>query len=170
VSQPIKYASTTIDPGQSAGEIADLVRKYGGSRFEMRWGEFGRLEGIRFAIRDPEIGQVPVRLDAQADRVLQILREAKPYSRRMRRSRAQWEEDTEEQAYRIAWRQLRDFVEQALLAVETGLFPLASAFMAHVEVWDEEAGETVTMGELVGRRAEVGPGRDGLLLGPGRVR
>lgn len=155
MSQPIKYATTKIDPTQSAGEIAQLVQKYGGSRFEMMWDGQGRLIGIRFAIRHERLHEVPVRLMAAIENVEAIVRERQPYSRRMRRTRSEWEEETRVQAYRIAWRQLKDFVEQSLLAVETGLFPLLDAFMAHVETPDPETGEPSTVGQLFDRHATL---------------
>ena len=85
----------------------------------MAWGDHG-LRGVRFAIQT-EHGEVPVRLGARVERVAEIIRQKKPYSHRMRRNRLEYEKWVEEElAYRIAWRQLKDFVEQALLAVETG--------------------------------------------------
>lgn len=157
--QAIKYVSTTIDPPKSAGEISDLVRKYGGTRFEQRWTD-GTLTGIRFAIQAEGIGEVPVRLEAQIERIEHILKtkSAGPLRYDARRRR--------EQAYRIAWRQLKDFVEQALLAVETGLFPIGAAFMGHLEVYDDAARETVTMSDFLLRRAEFDAGTDGLRILP----
>ena len=97
----------------------------------------------------------------------EIILRKKPYSSRMRRSRPEHEKWVEEElAYWIAWRQLKDFVEQALLAVETGLFDIAGAFMASVEVWDDESGEVVTMAELVARRMSLQPGSGALRLLP----
>lgn len=153
MSQSIKYESTTIDPTQSAAEIAALVQKYGGSRFEMMWDEFARLVGIRFAIRHERLGEVPVRLMAQIENVTAYVLAAKPWNRRMRRRAEQYKADVRAQAYRIAWRQLRDFVEQSLLAVETGLFPLHEAFMAQIETPDPATGESITVGELFERHA-----------------
>ena len=157
-SQAIKYQSTTIDPAKTAGEIAELVRHYGGTRFELRWTD-GLLTGIRFAIAAEGIGEVPVRLEAQTEEIQDIL---------YRRSTGALSWDAKrrkEQAYRIAWRQLKDFVEQALLAVETGLFPIGAAFMAHMEVWDQTADETVTMSEFLLRRGVSGDERGIRLLG-----
>ena len=165
MSQAIKYESTTVEPEQSAAEIMQLVRAYGGTRFEMIWGDHG-LRGVRFAIQTPQ-GQVPVRLGARVERVAEIILQKKPWSQRMRRSRLEYEKWVEEElAYWIAWRQLRDFVEQALLAVETGLFDIAGAFMANVEVWDDESDEVVTMAELVARRMSLQPGSGALRLLP----
>ncbi len=165
MSQAIKYESTTVEPEQSAAEIMQLVRAYGGTRFEMMWGNHG-LRGVRFAIQT-EHGEVPVRLEARVERVAEIIREKKPYSPQMRRTEEQYRAWVEQKlAYRIAWRQLRDFVEQSLLAVETGLFDIAGAFMANVEVWDDESDEVVTMAELVARRMSLQPGSGALRLLP----
>ena len=45
MSQAIKYESTTVEPEQSAAEIMQLVRAYGGTRFEMIWGDHGLRAG-----------------------------------------------------------------------------------------------------------------------------
>lgn len=158
--QPIKYASTTVAPTKSAGEIQDLVRRYGGTRCEVRWDGAGRVYGVRFAIRHERFGEIPVRLTAKTDRIFEILQK----QRRSVYDRRKKEAVDRDQAYRIAWRQLKDFVEQALLAVETGLFPLHEAFMAAVETEDPETGESVTWGELLERHGAGGP--QGLRLLP----
>lgn len=145
-SQKIKYQSTKVDPTKSATELSQLIEKYGGTRFEMRW-ESGILLGIRFALVHPKLGEIPVRLDARIERIRQIL------------SRTMWgDEKIRLQAYRIAWRQLKDFVEQQLLAVETGLFPVHEVFMAQVEARDPETGELVTVGDLLERHGALAPG------------
>jgi len=135
--------------------------KYGATRFETRWDpETRRLLGLRFAIIQEPWGELPVRLQAQTENILEILRSHQgPRSRKTDR-------DLLDHAERIAWRQLKDVVEQLLLAVETGLWSLAQAFMAHVEVWDEEARETVTMSQLLATRAELLPGEKGIRLLP----
>lgn len=154
--QAIKYQSTVIEAGKSAGEISDLVRRYGGSRFEQRWNERGELDGIRFALRTPDLGEVPVHLRAQTETIERLLRERTTLNAEKRRTQAQ----------RIAWRQLKDFVEQALLAVETGLFPIGAAFTAHIEVWDDVQNETVPMAEFLHRRGRLEAGDRGLRLLP----
>ena len=45
MSQAIKYESTTVEPEQSAAEIMQLVRAYGGIRFEMIWENHGLRAG-----------------------------------------------------------------------------------------------------------------------------
>lgn len=158
--QPIKYATTKIEVTRSLGEIQGIVARYGATRFETRWNRDGTVWGVRFAIAADE-GELPVALKTGTERIFEILAEA-----RGPRARAS-NEDLREQAERIAWRQMKDLIEQLLLAVETGLFNLAAAFMAHVEVWDEAESATVTMQEYLARRARLLPGNRGLLLGSG---
>lgn len=165
MAQAIKYETTTVEAGKSATEIAQLVQKYGGARFEMQWGDDGLLTGIRFALRHPTLGEVPVRLMAKTDRIVAILLKAHPWTWGKRATRAEHEKQWRVQAYRIAWRQLKDFVEQQLLAVETGLFPVHEVFMGQVEARDPTTGELVTVGELVARHGTIASG-GGLLLLP----
>lgn len=145
-AQKIKYQGTTVEATKSAQELCGLVQKYGGTRFEMQWKD-GILTGVRFALKHAKLGEIPVRLEARTQRIEQIL------------SRVIWAADKRRaQAYRIAWRQLKDFVEQQLLAIETGLFPVHEVFMAQVETRDPVSGELVTMGDLLERHAAIAPG------------
>lgn len=163
-AQAIKYQTTTIDANQSAGEIARLVMKYGGARFEMRWSAAGELEAVRFAIRAEELGEVPVVLRAATDRIEEVLRRAKPYTSRSRATREEYDHEIRAQAQRIAWRHIRDLTEQLLLAVHLGLRSIGAAFMADIEVWDDARDETVTMAEFLARRAVLEPGERGIRM------
>jgi hypothetical protein len=152
--QVIKYQTTTVDHDTSISEIAALVRRYGGTRFEQQWDKYGRPTGIRFAIQQAELGEIPVKLTAQTDTIHEILHKAGVFGRVYPNAARQ--ERLQEQAARIAWRHMKDLVEQLLLAVQLGLKTLSAAFMSDVEVWDEASGETVTMAEFVGRYAVAG--------------
>lgn len=155
MSQSIKYQSTDINPAKSVSQIGELVRRYGGSRFEQLWSEEGEITGIRFSIRHKQIGELPVYMTARTGEIERILT-ASGYA--VGRSFEQQEERPRKvaaQARRISWRHLKDLTEQLLLAVELGLRSLPSAFMSDVEVWDETRNETVTMYELFERRAQI---------------
>lgn len=159
--QAVKYQETTVEAFKSVSEIADLIRRYGGTRFEQVWGEDGRILAVRFAMRHPEIGEVPVALTVKTTQVKRILLESsylKSYSPEQRRERIQ------RQAERIAWRHTKDLTEQLLLSVELGLRSLPAAFLADLEAYDEIAGETVTMGELIERRAALSASGRGVEL------
>lgn len=153
--QAVKYQTTTIEASQSAAEIAEMVRRYGASRFELRWDDAGQLSGIRFSLRTEELSEAPVTLSARTERILELLREDQPYNSRRRASATEWETQLRAQAHRIAWRHIRDLTEQLLLAVQLGLRTVGSAFMADIEVWDDATGETVPMAEFLARRVQL---------------
>jgi hypothetical protein len=155
--QAIKYETTKIDPTQSASEVATLVQRFGASRFELRWNEVNELSGIRFSLRVNGVGEVPVRIDARTVRIEEIVHAA---------HRSWSVAECREQALRIAWRHLRDLTEQLLLAVQLGLKDVGAAFMDGVEVWDDRAGETVTVAEYLTRYASLSAGDNGLRLLP----
>ena len=146
--QVIKYQTTTVDAVKSAGQIQGLVQRYGGTRCEIRWDNEGRVTGVRFAIRHDRFGEVPVRLRARTKTIEDVLWSKTSMGR----------DRCAAQAHRIAWRQLRDVVEQLLFAVDTGLFLPHEAFMSSVETEDPETGETLTWGELLERHGSGGPG------------
>lgn len=159
--QTVKYQSTTVEPPKSVAEITELIRRYGGTRFEQLWGADGRITGVRFAMRHPEIGELPVALTIRTAQVERILAESSYLGSLPGRERAG---RIARQAERVAWRHTKDLTEQLLLAVDLGLRSLPAAFMTDIEAWDEETGETVTMYELFERRAEPGASGRGVEL------
>ena len=164
MAQKIKYQTTTVEPSTSAAAIQKLVQKYGGSRCEIRWEPgTGRVIGVRFALPHERIGEVPISLTAQAEFIFNVLhkevrRTGRFVERNLKADRVQ--------ADRIAWRQLKDFTEQALLAVHTGLFPVHSAFMHAIETGEmDEDGNPETLGNYFEAHATIEGGR--LMLGTG---
>lgn len=154
-TQVIKYQDTKVEVEKTVSELAVLIKRYGGSRFEQAWTPSGGVEGVRFAIRHETLGELPVNLTAKTAQIRRIMKEAglwKTYPK------AERERKLETQAQRIAWRHLKDLTEQLLLAVSLGLKTLPEAFLADVEMLDAQTGETVRMGEFLERRASVGPG------------
>lgn len=153
--QAIKYQRTTVPPARSAQEIGRLVQEYGARRFALDYGTDGRLQGVEFWLIDPDLGPskpVPVRLRAKTQTIVALLRAAKvPTGGQRFRLHTEIEQERERIAERIAWRQLKDFVEQALLAAKTGLFSTGQAFMAHVLLDTPEG--SLTVGEYFAEHA-----------------
>lgn len=168
MARAIKYEDTTVEASRSADQLKGVVRRYGGVRFEELWDEGQQVAGIRFAVRRAADGrEVPVVLDVPLAGIEQRLREAGKYRDPVRRR---------EQARRIAWRHMKDWVEQSLLAADVGLFDVWDVFLAKVEA-ETEAGERVPLGRLLAAMLEAG--REGqpvhllppprrLLPGPGQ--
>ena len=152
--QIVKYESTEVAVEKTLGELAGLIRCYGGRRFEQIWDPTGNAVAVRFSIEHPSLGELPVHLPARTAKIRQILLEAgkwRSYSEKER------ERKITEQSHRIAWRHISDLTEQLLLAVALDVKTLSEAFMADVEVYDRERGEVVRMAEYLERRASSGP-------------
>lgn len=146
----IKYQDTKVPVEQTLSELAGLVKRYGGARFEQGWTPEGRVSEVRFAIRHDTLSELPVRLPARTGRVQAILYEAGLWRSYPRQER---EEKIAAQAERISWRHVKDLTEQLLLAVSLDIRSLAEAFLADVEIVDPELGEPVRMAEYLEQRA-----------------
>lgn len=159
----IKYQRTEVDPAKTVSELSEIIRRYGGRRFEQSWDRQGNPTEVRFAIDHPDLGELPVRLVAKTQKIRRIFSEEGLW-------RSYPDDERDErinlQAYRIAWRHIKDLTEQLLMAVALDLQDLHEAFMGSVEIVDTETGELVRMAEFLERRARQGP--EGLVLSPGR--
>ncbi len=159
-TQVIKYQDTKVEVEKTVSELAALIKRYGGSRFEQAWTPSGGVEGVRFAIRHETLGELPVNLTAKTAQIRRIMEEAglwKTYPKAEREEKLETQAQRI-QAQRIAWRHLKDLTEQLLLAVSLGLKTLPEAFLADVEMLDQATGETLRMGEFLERHASLGPG------------
>lgn len=150
----IKYQDTDVDVERTVAELAALIKRYGGSRFEQQWRKDGGVGGVRLAVRRESLSELPVSLAAKTAEIERTMRDAGLWKSYTPEARAQ---KLETQAHRIAWRHLKDLSEQLLLAVSLGLKTLPEAFLADVEVYDRQRGELVRMAEFLERRASSGP-------------
>lgn len=144
--QVVKYESTTVPVERTLSELVTILRRYGCRSFAQQWDEEGRTTGIRF-VMEVDGKPLPVRMNAR-DGEIQSRLLARPKYRRDPIARA-------DQAERIAWRHLKDFMEQVLVAVDLGLSELGEALMAHVVVLDEDGYET-TAGQEFAKRLHGG--------------
>ena len=160
MSQVIKYESTNVPATKSAMQIGELCQKYGCLAFETRWSDNGRVSGVKFRLKT-EHGTMRIKLDVPVDKVFDILWEKKLRSGgRSSKTRDQVFATAE----RIAWRHMRDLVEQTLLCSKLGLRTPAASFMADIIVEDGTAREK-TFGEVMAEIGEFTPA--GLLKMPG---
>lgn len=116
---PPRFYRTKIDAGRSANEIAELVRKYGAKEYGVSFDDSGEPIALRFTMNVPDVGHVPVELRAQHGSIGRRLRGLAKATR-------------ETQAKRVAWRQLKTYVEATLELVENGVKPFHEVFMADV--------------------------------------
>ena len=166
----IASMETAVPVSRSVDHIRHLVERFGAAEFGIQYDPAtGRPVAVSFKVRDPgfkdEAGQpvfVPVALRAPFETIYKALLDRKSYPTTDQRNRYR------EQAERVAWRNLHDFVRASLIGVQTGIMSLGEAFMASVVV-TLPTGEAKRLGELVAEGAVLRPAPGGrLLLGKGQ--
>ena len=125
--QVIKYENTKVPTDQSVHQIMQLCRKYGATRFEMLWDSSGRTRGVRFSLNPDGNLEIPVRLEVPYDRIAEILIENRRPSAKTPRPKVY------ALAEKIAWRHMKDLIEQTLLSVHLGLTTPVKGFLQHME-------------------------------------
>ena len=147
----IKYQTTEKDAEETAFEIAEEIRDIGGTQFSLTWDEAGNVTGVRFVLRTDEWGNLPVQLEAQTEKIADILWDDGLWSsfdddERLRRLR--------KQAHRIAWRHLKHIIEGLIGAIKIGLAEPLTVLMGFVEVQDPQTQEQIPMSTFFSRYAE----------------
>lgn len=112
--------TTTIEAGQTAGEITALLTQIGARRISMTYDDAGNMVGMSFFIQGPDQRtsfdyQLPIRAAA----VFEYLRKRDATSRKRYRDRKKTESDMYACAVRVAWRQLLLWVKAQVAFVQT---------------------------------------------------
>ena len=121
----IKNYTTQVSVERTVGEIEQLLAKHGARRVLKDYDENG-LSALSFMINYD--GQfIPIRLPAKVDKVVSMLNEQVSKGSIPRKFR-----DDVEQARRIMWRILLDWVDSQMTMVEIGQKELLEIFLSDV--------------------------------------
>lgn len=129
---PIAGYSTTVNASKTAAEVSAMLAKRGASRIMTEYGDGGRAIGLSFEIR-AEYGTRGFELPIRAEGVLATLK----------RDRAEKRYLTIEQAEKVAWRLVRDWLRAQLALIDAGSVSLDEVFFPWMI-----AGERGTMHEI----------------------
>jgi hypothetical protein len=121
--------STTIEVSKTVGEISAMLAKAKAAAILTEL-EGGFVSAISFRI-NTEFGILTFRLPANTQRVYQTIVRDRRIPPRIR---------TREQAARVAWRILKDWLEAQLAMIEVGLVDLEQVFLPYAQ---NENGQTV---------------------------
>jgi hypothetical protein len=137
---PLLNYTTSIAPEKTVAEIQSKLAKAGAWQIlhEYQRGT-GELIGVSFRI-DTQFGPMAFRLPAHIDAVMKIL-----ISQRVR---GRFRPGDRQQATRVAWRILKDWVEAQLALIQTGQVTMEQVFLAFAQ---DNTGQTVYEG-LVKRK------------------
>ena len=118
---PIANYSTTVNPHKSIGEIEQILARNGVRAISKDYNEDGLPVGLTFMIF-AHASPVNFRLPANIDGVHQVLQYDREVPRRFK---------TREQAERVAWRLLKDWIRAQMGIIEAGLSTTLEVFLPY---------------------------------------
>lgn len=124
--------TTTVSAVRTASEIEEILMHHK-AKSVMKNYEDGTITGFSFLI-DVGAQQIPVRLPVKTDECLKVLQKEK------RENPRKQIKDTREQAERVAWRILKDWVEAQMALLDIEMVRFEEIFLPYIETGN---GQTV---------------------------
>lgn len=118
----IKNYTTTISVNKTIGEIQGILSKHGATAIMTEY-DNGNVTGLSFKIMTPR-GELGIRLPSNTDRVLQVLKNQKKNNAKVK--------DIFEQANKVAWRIIKDWVDAQMAILETEMVEMEQIFLPYV--------------------------------------
>jgi len=118
---PIANYSTTVDALKTVGEIQGILVAHGARSILMNYGKDGSIESLSFIVETP-YGDMPIRLPINAKAVLKVLE-----GQRVPPRYANYQ-----QAVRIAWRIVKDWVRAQMAILETEMVKMEQIFLPYM--------------------------------------
>lgn len=123
--------STTVDAYKTVSEIENTLVKHGAKSIMKNYdGEF--IIGLSFLINN-SISDIPVKLPVKTEECLKILENEKKKGTKNIKA-------TKEQAERVSWRILKDWVEAQMALLDIHMVKFEEIFLPYIETKD---GKTV---------------------------
>lgn len=117
--------TTTVDSFKTVSEIEHILVKHNAKSIMKNYdGE--SIMGLSFLI-DTGVHQIPVRLPVKVDECLEVLKKEKKNSPRSNIKA------TREQAERVAWRILKDWVEAQMALLDIQMVRFEEIFLPYIE-------------------------------------
>ena len=126
VDMAILNYTTTVDAFKTVSEIEYILMKHR-ARSIMKNYEGEAITGLSFLI-DTGIQQIPVRMPVKVDECLKVLKKEK------RENPRKQIRDTREQAERVAWRILKDWIEAQMALLDIEMVRFEEIFLPYIEV------------------------------------
>jgi hypothetical protein len=129
IAMPILNYTTTIDIHKTLGEVQGLLVRKGARSIMINYDSAGNPISLSFLIKTLQ-SEFPVRLPADPDAVLKVMQRQHSRSGLVNR----------EQAFRVAWRIIKDWVEAQMAIIETEQVRMEQVFLPYIET---ASGKTV---------------------------
>ena len=123
----IKNYTTDIPVNKTVSEIHLMLADHGAKRILFDYDADSKVTAISFTIETPT-GEQAVRLPANVERVREVLRQQKNNPRNRNRSQI---DDSRDQAERVAWRIVKDWLAAQLAILETEMVDVQQVFLPY---------------------------------------
>lgn len=133
---PILNYTTEVSATKSVSEIVALLVRKGAQSITHEYFGDGRVKSVSFVM---QVANQPVRflLPSNAEGVAGVLKKEKPYNySRNRGGVDKYYREQREQAERIAWRILKDWIEAQIALIESGQAEPAQIFLPYAQQAD----------------------------------
>lgn len=127
---PILNYTTTIDSYKTVAEIEQILVKHGVSSI-MKEYEESYISGLSFLIHTDN-GQIPVKLPVRTDQCLEIMKREKKANTKSNIKA------TKEQAERVAWRILKDWIEAQMALLDIQMVKFEEIFLPYIQINKDE--------------------------------
>lgn len=117
--------TTTVDSFKTVSEIEYILMKHKAKSIMKNY-EGDSITGLSFLI-DTGYQQIPVRLPVKVDECLKVLKKEK------RENPRKQIKDTRDQAERVAWRILKDWVEAQMALLDIEMVRFEEIFLPYIE-------------------------------------
>lgn len=115
---PLLNYTTKVDVYTTLGAIQGQLVKHGAKKIMQDYDDKGRISALTFLIDTP-VGMRGIRLPANVDKVLNVLHHQKVKCDR-------------EQAERVAWRIVKDWVEAQMAILESEMVQMDEIFLPYM--------------------------------------
>ena len=123
----IKNYTTDVPVNKTVSEIHLMLADHCAKRILFDYGADSKVTAISFTIETPT-GEQAVRLPANVERVREVLRQQKNNPRKRNRSQI---DDSQDQAERVAWRIVKDWLAAQLAILETEMVDVQQVFLPY---------------------------------------
>jgi len=126
--------TTTVEAAKTISEIQSVLQSHGARSILMTYAQNGEVEALAFEV-DTLQSRVPIRLPVNVDAVVKILKRQRDNSPRLK-YRTQTDDEIlrmRQQAIRVAWRILKDWVEAQMALLETEMVKMEQIFLPYME-------------------------------------
>jgi len=129
---PLANYTTEVSAIKSAGEIQGMLVAHKAKEILVEYGEDGEPIGLSFVIKTPK-GELPFTLPANITRVEAVLIKQRSYMpEKWYQSYGPTMQKIHEQAVRVGWRILRDWVRAQMAILETEMVRLEQIFLPYL--------------------------------------